>query len=46
MKQRKKAGRKTTWSSAATDDLIDITINDEFLKKGLTFTNVKNQKKQ
>lgn len=43
-KQRKNAVRKTTWSSAATDDLIDRIINDEFLKKGLISTNVKNQK--
>ena len=43
-KGKKKAGRKPQWTTELTNDLIDIIISDEKLKKKLLLTNTKNSK--
>ena len=42
-KSKKKPGRKTNWSKAATNDLVDIIVNDSGYKTKLIFVNTKNQ---
>ena len=41
-KNSKKVGRKPQWSNEATNDLIDIILDDNKLKEKLLLTNVKN----
>ena len=42
--KKKKAGRKCFWQEETVNDLIDIIVDDETLKKKLLLTNVKNIK--
>ena len=42
-KYQKKKGRKSQWSTNLTNDLIDMILEDDRLKK-LSLTNVKNSK--
>ena len=44
--ENRKAGRKSTWSEEVTNDLVDIICEDEYLRKKITFTNIKNAKNQ
>ena len=43
-KSKKKPGRKTNWSKAASNDLVDIIVNDSGYKTNLIFVNTKNQR--
>ena len=38
---KKKAGRKSQWSDACTDDLVDIICEEQIYQNKLIFTNVK-----
>ena len=42
--KKKKAGRKCIWQEETVNDLIDIIVDNETLKKKLLLTNVKNIK--
>ena len=42
----RKAGRKSTWPEEVTNDLVDIICEDEYLRKKIVFTNIKNAKNQ
>ena len=42
--KKKKAGRRCFWQEKTINDLIDIIVDDETLKKKLLLTNVKNIK--
>ena len=42
--KKKKAGRRCFWQEETINDLIDIIVDDETLKKKLLLTNVKNIK--
>ena len=42
-KTEKKPGRRGNWSTQATDDLIDIIVNDDHFKTKLIFQKTKNQ---
>ena len=42
-KIKKKPGRRSKWSGEASDDLIDIIVNDDNFKTKLIFQNTKNQ---
>ena len=44
--ENRKAGRKSTWSEEVTNDLVDIICEDEYLRKKILFTNIKNAKNQ
>ena len=46
IKENRKAGRKSTWSEEVTNDLVDIICEDEYLRKRILFTNIKNAKNQ
>ena len=41
-KNSKKVGRKPQWSKEATNDLVDIILDDDKLEEKLLLTNVKN----
>ena len=43
-REKKKKGRKSQWSDACIEDLVDIILEDDKLKEKLLFTNVKNVK--
>ena len=42
-KGKKKAGRRSNWSKASVNDLIDIVVNDSRYKQKLIFVNTKHQ---
>ena len=42
--KKKKAGRNSFWQEEIVNDLIDIIVDDETLKKKFLLTNVKNTK--
>ena len=44
-KKKKMPGRKTNWSAAAVNDLIDIVVDNDAYKRKLIFVNTKNKKK-
>ena len=41
--KKQKVGRKGQWSMSATDDLVDIIVNDEYSKNKQIFQNTKTQ---
>ena len=41
--KEQKVGRKGQWSMSATDDLVDIIVNDHYSKNKLIFQNTKTQ---
>ena len=41
-RSKKKSGRKAKWSESLLNDAVDIIVNDEYLRKKLTFENTKN----
>ena len=43
-KQKKKAGKKSSWPMDITNDLVDVICDNEYFRKKLIFTNTKTSK--
>ena len=46
IKENRKLGRKSTWSEEVNNGLVDIICEDEYLRKKILFTIIKNAKNE